>query len=315
MIRCLLIVALLPVLVVADHSHVDALKRQSPTFIAQQGDFIAQQSDFIAQHGDFIAQRGGAQGGSRGGFGGRRGRAIPDRSEFPMWEIDSRLPKDVFTFARARYSSNGTHGGWANDFPDCDWNFSARLHELTALKVDPDGVILDLVDPKLLDYPFLYMSNVGGMSLNKSEADALGNYLLRGGFLMADDFWAPAGWENVKREMQRVLPGRKPRELDAGHRIFNLVYHLKGKPQVPSIRAWQRGHTFEYWHGDPEGDEGPHFWGYFDDSDRLMALMCHNNDIGDGWEREGDNEEYFQEYSVRVSYPLGINIVTYALTH
>ena len=68
-------------------------------------------------------------------------------------------------------------------------------------------------------------------------------------------------------------------------------------------------------HGDPEGDEAPHFWGFFDDSNRLMALLCHNNDIGDGWEREGESPEYFKEYSVRVSYPLGINIVTYAMTH
>ena len=132
---------------------------------------------------------------------------------------------------------------------------------------------------------------------------------------MADDFWAPAAWQHVYTQMKRVFPNREPRELPKTHEIFNLIYDLKGKPQVPSIFAWQRGETFEYWHGDPQGDEGPHFWGFFDDNDRLMALLCHNNDIGDGWEREGENPDYFKEYSVRVSYPLGINIITYAMTH
>ena len=153
------------------------------------------------------------------------------------------------------------------------------------------------------------------MSLSDREVKALRRYLLKGGFLMADDFWAPAAWQHVYRQMQRVFPNREPRELARDHEIFNLVYELQGKPQVPSIFAWQRGETFEYWHGDPQGDEEPHFWGYFDDQGRLMALLCHNNDIADGWEREGENEEYFRTYSERVSYPLGINIVVYALTH
>ena len=300
MMRFAFVIALLFALVVSDHGTDGALSNSPRKWVAADETFMAQR-----QSGRF--------------GGGRGGRGTPDRSEYPMWEIDSRFPDDVFTFARARYTSVGGYGsagrGWANDFPDCDWNFSARLHELTSMKVDPNGVVLDLDDPKLFDYPFIYMSNVHSMSLDPAESSALGKYLLNGGFLMADDFWAPKGWEHVKREMEKVFPNREPRELSRDHEIFHIVYHLKTKPQVPSIRAWQRGHTFEYWHGDPEGDEGPHFWGYFDDAGRLMALMCHNNDIGDGWEREGDNQEYFETYSVRVSYPLGINIVTYAMTH
>jgi hypothetical protein len=167
----------------------------------------------------------------------------------------------------------------------------------------------------LFDYPFIYMSNIGGMKLRDDEVLALRRYLLSGGFLMADDFWAPPAWRNVCAQMKRVFPKREPRELADDHPIFHLVFDLKGKPQVPSIFAWRQGHTFEYWHGDPQGDEDPHFWGLFDDRDRLMALLCHNNDIGDGWEREGEDKEYFRLYSERVSYPIGINIVMYAMTH
>lgn len=251
-------------------------------------------------------------------FRGRGSRRRSVRSDYLNWELAPGFEKDVFTFARVRYDSRGSGRrgrSWDNDYPDCDWNFSVRLHELTSVQVDPNGVVVRLTDDALFNYPFLYMSNVGNMALSDEEVAGLRRYLLNGGFLMADDFWAPAAWRHVRSEMKRVFPNREPVELDEHHEIFHMVYELEGTPQVPSIFAWQQGHTFEYWHGDPEGDEGPHFWGYLDDSGRLMALMCHNNDIGDGWEREGENVEYFHKYSERVSYPLGINIVTYALTH
>jgi hypothetical protein len=250
------------------------------------------------------------------GFSRRRSQA--QRSDYPTWEIDKHFEKDVFTFVRIQYDSMGygrRGGGWRNDFPDCDWNFSVRLNEATSMKVDPNGKVIRLTDEELFEYPFIFMTNVNQMSLSDDEVTALRKYLLRGGFMMADDFWAPAAIEHVLKEMKRVFPDRQPRELPRDHEIFNIVYDIQGKVQVPSIFAWQNGDTFEYWHGDPQGDEDPHFWGYFDDNDRLVALLCHNNDIADGWEREGENREYFELYSERVSYPLGINIVTYALTH
>ena len=148
-----------------------------------------------------------------------------------------------------------------------------------------------------------------------AEREALRGYLLSGGFLMVDDFWAPAAWRHLKAEMQRVFPDREPQELSYDHSLFHIVYDIQAKPQVPSIHAWRAGDTFEYWHGNPEGDEDPHFWTLDDDDGRVMALLCHNNDIGDGWEREGEEKEYFHLYSERLSYPLGINIVTYAMTH
>lgn len=249
---------------------------------------------------------------------GRGRRQQASRSDYPQWQIPEPFENDVFTFVRIRYDSHGFQmpgRQWDNDFPDCDWNFSARLQQLTSMKVDPNGKVLRLTDPELFDHPFIFFSNVNRMNLSDEEVVALRKYLLNGGFMMADDFWAPQGWEHIYNVMKEVFPDREPRELSSDHEIFHIVYELKGVPQVPSIRAWQRGQAFEYWHGDPQGDEGPHFWGFFDDSDRLMALLCHNNDIADGWEREGEHPEYFKDYSVRVSYPLGINIITYAMTH
>lgn len=259
--------------------------------------------------------------GGRGRGGGGMGGQPPSvRSDYPMWTSPDGFERDVFTFVRVQYDSGGGRGGgfggWSNDYPDCDWNFSFRLQQLTTLQVDPTAKTLRLNDPKLFEYPFLFMTNMGGMSLSDEERKALRTYLLRGGFLMADDFWAAAEWEHIRYAMRQVFPDRLPRELTIDHEIFHTVYNFKTLPQVPSIRAWQRGLDYEDWHGEfTGGDTSPHFWGYFDDENRLMALFCHNNDIADGWEREGENIEYFEKYSHRVSYPFGINIITYAMTH
>lgn len=273
--------------------------------------------------GSRTGQRGGLPGGQRGGgggmgFGGGGRGARLQRSDFPTWEIEGPFQKDVFTFVRIQYDSfNGGGRGqsWQNDYPDCDWNFSLRLQQLTTLKVDPDAKVLRLSDPELFDYPFAFMTNIQAMVLSDQEKTALRRYLLSGGFLMADDFWAPAAWRHARSVMKEVFPDREPRELTIEHEIFHSVYDLAKMPQVPSILAWQRGDMFEYWHGDPEGDEAPHFWGYFDDHGRLMALFCHNNDIADGWEREGENVEYFREFSLKYSYPFGINLITYIMSH
>jgi hypothetical protein len=249
----------------------------------------------------------------------RRGaRRETSRDEYPTWEIDKNFKHDVFTFVRVQFDSFGSRGrggSWKNDFPDCDWNFSLRLQQLTSMKVDPNGRVVRLTDPELFDYPFVFMSNVQGISLSNDEVLGLRRYLLNGGFLLADDFWAAAAWRHVKSQMERVLPDCEPRELSINHPIFNIVYELENIPQVPSIFAWRNGESVERWHGSFEGDEAPHFQGYFDKQGRLMALFNHNNDIGDGWEREGENKEYFQRFSERMSYPLGINIITYAMTH
>jgi len=262
-------------------------------------------------------------GGSQFRGGGRWRGADPegfDRGAYPTWENQPGFENDVFTFARIRYDSVRESGGssWANDYPDCDLNFSLRLKQLTAFEVNPDTKVFRVTDPELLDYPFVYMSGVGGVSFTEEEKKALRRYLLNGGFLMVDDFWTQRQWNRVRGLMESVFPKRKPRELTLKHPIFHLVYELNELPQVPSIRAWMRGDEFENWHylyGEPRGDENPHFWGLHDDEGRLMVLMCHNNDIGDGWEREGESEEYFHRYSEKFSYPLGINIITYIMTH
>jgi hypothetical protein len=237
---------------------------------------------------------------------------LTDREGVPMWDSDPENPEDVFTFVRIKYPSYRRRWGsdWATDYPASDLYLSYRLQQLTSLKVNPNPKVLELTDPALPDYPFVYMIEPGGMALSEDEAKALRRYLLGGGFLMVDDFWGEAEWDNFYQEIKRVFPEREPRELDVSHPIFSAVFPLKEKPQVPSIHAFRSGLSYERWDA-----QTPHYKALYDDQGRMMAIICHNTDLGDGWERESEDPEYFRRYSEPKSYPMGINIIFYAMTH
>jgi hypothetical protein len=257
--------------------------------------------------GTAVAQRGRS---------GRSGQP-PDRGDVPNWEMNQEFPTDVFTFVRIEYDSYGGRGrwggGWATDWRDADLNLSFRLQELTSLKAHPEGRVLRLTDPELLDFPFIYIVEPGALGFTDDEVLALRRYLLRGGFLMVDDFWGDYQWGNFYREIKRVFPDREPQDLTLDHDIFRCVYRLKEMPQVPSIHHGLSGMSYEPNHG--PGAETPHFRAIHDDKGRMMVIICHNTDLGDGWEREGVAEEYFNEYSLKRAYPMGINILFYAMTH
>ncbi|APW63827.1 DUF4159 domain-containing protein [Paludisphaera borealis] len=277
-----------------------------------------------------LAQQRGGRGWRWGGGGSPLDGLPADRSGVPDWKVDERFKNDVFTFVRVQYDSDfsnfyggggrggrrgwGGGGTWTTDWPDSDLNFSYRLQQLTSLKVNPKPITLRLTDEKLFDYPFLYFIEVAGLSFSEEEAAALRRYLLNGGFMMVDDFWGEAAYQNFADQMKRVFPDREPVELPITHEIFQCVYRLKEKPQVPSIHSWYPGSDVT-WEDHGPGSREVHYKGISDDKGRLMAIICHNTDLGDGWEREGEDPSYFKEFSEKKSYPMGINIVTYAMTH
>jgi hypothetical protein len=238
---------------------------------------------------------------------------LSDRHGIIEWPIDSNFKKDLFTFARLEYHSYRWTDSWLTDFPDSDLDFSFRLQQLTSMKVNPVPVRVKITDKELFDYPFLYMLEVATLTFYEDEIEPLHRYLTNGGFLMIDDFWGDQGWESFKMEMKRILPDVEPTELDLSHPIFHCVFDLKEKPQVPGIThtSKESGITTET----TDGDGLPHYWAWLDKKGRMMALACHNTDLGDGWEREGEDPWYFQEFSVKKSYPMGVNIVFYAMTH
>jgi len=240
--------------------------------------------------------------------------------DFPTWSKSKELPDDVFRFARLRYDSyygRGRRGGkWATDFPDSDLNISYRLQELTSLQVDPSPIVIDIDAEQLADSPFVYMIEPGDIHLSDQEATILRDYMLNGGFIMVDDFWGTEEWENFERALKLIFPNRQWEELPLEHQIFHMVFDLKEKPQVPAIyqalQGREMGVTYEWY---KHGAETPHYRAVFDDKRRMMMIICFNTDLGDGWEREGENEWYFKEFSEKKAFPMGINILFYAMTH
>ena len=246
-----------------------------------------------------------------------------DRGNVPTWEIDQEFKQDVFTFVRIKYESvysdSRQGGGWFIDYPDSDLNFSLRLQQLTSLKVNPDPIVLELTDDRLFDYPFVYIIEPGSLMFSEAEVAALRRYCYNGGFVMVDDFWGDTQYENLRSELKRVFPDRDPHEVPLEHEIFHCVYDMKEKPMVPAIGAVYRLGNGKWASAERSWDgsdtQTPHYRAITDDENRIMVFICHNTDLGDGWEEEARDPEYFKEFSVKLAYPMGINIVTYAMTH
>ena len=253
-----------------------------------------------------------------GDFGGslRTAREVPSNSTgTPNWTNNAAFDKDVFTFVRVRYSQGGFRGGgWPTDLPDSDLNLSFRLQQITSMKVDPDGRILRLTNPELKHFPFIYIVEPGGLYLENDEIVALREYLLNGGFLWLDDFWGEREWENCEAVLREVFPSRAFSELTLDHPLYRGVFEIKAKYQIPAIgyvyNSRYQGITWER-----QDAREVHHKAIFDDQNRLMVLATHNTDNGDGWEREGEDDYYFRNFSEKAAYPLAINVLYYVMTH
>jgi Domain of unknown function (DUF4159) len=233
-----------------------------------------------------------------------------DRNGVASWENDSRFPGDTFRFVRLRPEN---HYRWATDYPDSDLNFSFRLQQMTAMRVNPEPAIVSILDPKMKECPFLYTIETGALDLTQQEARLLREHLLNGGFLMIDDFWGDEEWENTRQQMVKIFPDRPITELELDHPIYRTVFQLKEKPQVPSIEYAMSGRTTGIFY--EKGGKDVHYYGIFDAKGRMMVIICRNTDLGDGWEREGEDPYFFKEFSEKKAYPMGINIIVYSMTH
>ena len=249
--------------------------------------------------------------------------------EPPQWTNAPGFEKDVFTFVRIEYSSNyGSRyrryrggGDWTTDYPDAEWNLAYRLQQMTSMKVDPKGRVLTIGDPELFRYPFIYIVEPGFLEFEEFEVPILRKYLLNGGFLMIDDFWGDDEWENLETEIKKVFPDRQIFDIPRTDPIFHCVFDIPNdlNLQLPSI-GWGRrfGGSDVTWEENKPYDQygtDAHIRGIRDDKGRLCVIICHNTDNGDGWEREGEDPSYFREFSEKKAYPLGINIIFYAMTH
>jgi hypothetical protein len=243
-------------------------------------------------------------------FGGRF--PIPTEQSF-----DGR-----FHFCRAAFRTGrfGRGGGWGVDYPDADVNFSIRLSELTRTQVSfdeqksPRHFVIQLTDPVLFRCPFIMMTEPGGLFLDAAEVEALRAYLLKGGFLWADDFWGTAAWANFEQEIRKALPATAfpLRNVSGDHPMLRMQFPLTAVKQIPSINFWAGtgGGTSE-WGPDSALPEARTF---VDQHGRVLVLATHNTDYGDSWEREAEDPDYFYNFSVH-GYAFGINVLLYAMSH
>lgn len=227
-----------------------------------------------------------------------------------------------FNFCRIMFQSSrgGDGANWSVDYPRADVNLSIRAAELTKIRIstqpsgEPNHLVLSLTDDELFQCPFIMMTEVGSAYIDPDEAARLRLYLQKGGFLWADDFWGSYAWEHWANEFDKVLPRHEYpiRDLPSDHPLFRAQFEIRKVPQIPSINFWMGsgGGTSERY-GD---SEEPHARGISDRQGRLLVLMTHNTDVGDSWEREADDPDYFYRFSVD-GYAFGINVLLYALTH
>jgi hypothetical protein len=227
-----------------------------------------------------------------------------------------------FNFCRLMYTSvlrESGGAGWGTDYPGADQNLSIRLSELTktAVSRQPDGepnhLVVRATDPELFQCPWVQMSDGGTAGFSDEEAIRLREYLLKGGFLWADDFWGDAALRHLTVEMSKILPPNEypVREIPLSHPMYRTMFQISKLPQIPSIRIWR-----PYRVTSERGAETDvvHFRGISDAQGRLMALMTHNTDIADAWEREGEDRDYFLNFSPD-GYAVGINVLLYAMAH
>jgi hypothetical protein len=226
-----------------------------------------------------------------------------------------------FNFCRLAFarSYDGDGGGWNVDYPRADINMSIRLSELTKTRISRDGagepshVVLQPSDPLLFKCPFVMMTEVGAAYFGPEDAAQLREYLLKGGFLWADDFWGEYAWQAWAREFAKVLPpGEYPWvTLPLDHPIFRSQFVVQRMPQIPSINFWygSGGGTSERY-----DSQVPTARAILDPHGNIMALATHNTDVGDSWEQEAADPTYFYTFSVD-GYAFGINVLLYAMTH
>ena len=227
-----------------------------------------------------------------------------------------------YNYCRLMYSSVRREeggAGWTTDYPDADANFSIRLSELTktAVSRQPDGqpnhLVVRAIDDALFQCPWVQVSDAGTAGFAEEEVERLRAYLLKGGFIWADDFWGDAAFAHFAGQIGRMLPPDQypVRDLPLDHPMFRTVFRISKLPQIPSIRIWR-----PYRVTSERGAETAtvHFRGVADENGRLMVLMTHNTDIQDAWEREGEDRDFFQHFSPD-GYAVGINVMIYTMAH
>jgi hypothetical protein len=227
------------------------------------------------------------------------------------------VPESEFHMARLAYYSPGCAGSrgfcnsyWAIDYPLAEMHFIPALERFTRIESSEDSAHIRLTDEELFDYPFLFLQQPGQSpwSPNEQEAETLRNYLLRGGFLVVDDFHGPQEWVDFEYAMKSVLPEFPIVDISEDDLLLNIIFDLDQRTQIPGDR-----HLDKYGGGPPRMQGDPHWRAIYDGEGRMIVAINHNIDMGDAWEH-ADRPDYPVEMTA-LAYRFGVNYVIYAMTH
>jgi hypothetical protein len=230
--------------------------------------------------------------------------SAPERASRPPEPGEFHFVRMYYNdYAGARGGFGFSRGGWwQQDWDDAEVHFTANLKRLTRINVGANQVV-DLLDERLFEYPWLYATQTGYWDLSDEELKNLREYLLRGGFLMCDDFWGEDEWYVFAQTMQRLFPDREIEELHGEEAVLHVVYPIDEHTQIPGLRFLREVDRLP----------PPKWYGIYDDKRRLMVGINYNQDVGDSWE-EANNPQYPVPMTT-LGYRFGINYIVYAMTH
>jgi Domain of unknown function (DUF4159) len=236
----------------------------------------------------------------------------------------SEMPDANFVVCRLAYRqvrSEPSGIGWMTDYPYAEINLTTRFSELTKARVSrdasrtPNFYVVRPLDDALFNCPFVVASDAGTIGFREDEAERMRNYLLKGGFFWADDFWGSAAWDHWASQIARVFPPADYpiEDIQIGDPMLRSLFEVKEIPQITNIQFWRRfGGTQTSERGDDSAEV--HFRAIRDSHRRIMVLMTHNTDVADSWEREGEDPAFFYQFSPP-GYALGIDVLLHAMTH
>jgi hypothetical protein len=198
---------------------------------------------------------------------------------------------------------------WTQDYPRADRHFSLAMRRLTRIHVRSVEQSVNLEDgDEVYNWPWLYAVQVGEWGLTQAEAKIMREYLLRGGFFMADDFHGNFEYSMFEQRIRMVFPDRPIVDIPDNDAIFHTVYDLDDRFQIPGQAHLRAGAKNPY-----DGGVGAHWRGIYDDKGRIMVAISYNSDIGDAWEF-ADDPRYPEKFS-GLAIRIGVDYVVYAMTH
>jgi hypothetical protein len=206
-----------------------------------------------------------------------------------------------FVFVRLAYPwYGGRMATWAHDYPRGEEHFLKIFSSTSSIAAHTtESAVMNLGDPELFKFPVAYMAEPGYWSMGNAEVEGLKNYLLKGGFLILDDF-RNRDWANVELQVSRAFPEGRWVDLTAEHPIFHSFFEINDLNIVP--QAYDAGR--------------PIFRALFEDNDpnkRIMIIAAYNTDMSEFW--EWSDQGYAPMDVTNEAYKIGINLFMYGLTH